>query len=101
MTRRRAERHKRLMLCAAVSILGPGLGRLLPMYSFGAGAPLVMFAAIAAFALAGPLTDLLVRKKIHPSSYWGVAAVLVSMVIIPPVAFSPIGGWLVGVVRLG
>ncbi|QQV78002.1 hypothetical protein H5J25_04470 [Sphingomonas aliaeris] len=48
MARRRSEWHKRLMLCATVSILGPGLGRLLPMDSFGAAAPLVMFAAIAA-----------------------------------------------------
>jgi hypothetical protein len=36
------------MLCATISILGPGLGRLLPMASFGKAAPLVMFGVILA-----------------------------------------------------
>lgn len=42
---------------------------------------------------------MIVRKKIHTAYYWGVAAVLLSMVIIPPVAFSPVGGWLLEVVQ--
>lgn len=90
--RRRAEWHRRLMLCATVSILGPGLGRLLPMDAFGAAAPLVMFGAIALFALAGPVMDLVTRRRIHPAYYWGVTAILLSMAIIPPIAFSPLGG---------
>lgn len=97
--RKRAEWHKRLMLCATISILGPGLGRLLPMDSFGAGAPLVMFGVIALFAFAGPVADLTVRRKVHPAYYWGVAAILISMAIIPPVAFSPIGGAALAIVR--
>jgi uncharacterized membrane protein YozB (DUF420 family) len=97
--RHRAEWHKRLMLCATVSILGPGLGRLLPMDKFGAAAPLVMFAAIALFAFAGPVADLVVRRRIHPAYYWGVAAILLSMAIIPPLAFSPPAGALLKLVR--
>jgi hypothetical protein len=65
--RRQAEWHKRLMLCATVSILGPGLGRLLPMDAFGAAAPAVMFGVILVFALAGPIADQIVRKRIHPA----------------------------------
>lgn len=87
------------MLCATISILGPGLGRLLLIDSFGAAAPLVMFGAIALFAFAGPVADLTVRRKIHPAYYWGVAAILVSMAIIPPIAFSPIGGTALSLVR--
>ena len=87
--RKQAEWHKRLMLCATVSILGPGLGRLLPMGSFGAAAPLVMFGAIALFAFAGPVADIVVRRRVHPAYYWGVTTILLSMVIIGPVAFSP------------
>ena len=90
--RHRAEWHKRLMLCATISILGPGLGRQLPMDSFGAAAPLVMFGAIALFAFAGPVVDLVIWRRIHSAYYWGVAAILGSMAIIPPVAFSPLGG---------
>jgi len=97
--RKRAEWHKRLMLCATVSILGPGLGRLLPMGSFGAAAPLVMFGVIALFAFAGPVVDLIVRRRIHHAYYWGVAAILISMAMIPPIAFSPPAGALLVIVR--
>lgn len=89
--RHRPEWHKRLMLCATISILGPGLGRLLPMGSFGAAAPLVMFGAIALFAFAGPVADLITRRRIHPAYYWGVTSILLSMVVIGPIAFSPVG----------
>ena len=87
--RRKAEWHKRLMLCATVSILGPGLGRLLPMDSFGKAAPLVMFGVIALFAFAGPVVDLIVRRRIHPAYYWGVGSILLSEILIGPLAFSP------------
>jgi hypothetical protein len=87
--RRKAEWHKRLMLCATISILGPGLGRLLPMGSFGQAAPLVMFAAILAFALAGPIVDLVVRKRVHAAYAWGVGAIVLSNLLIAPLAFSP------------
>lgn len=87
--RRQAEWHKRLMLCATVSILGPGLGRLLPMDAFGAAAPAVMFGVILVFALAGPIADQIVRKRIHPAYFWGVGAILLSDLLIGPLAFAP------------
>jgi hypothetical protein len=87
--RRTSEWHKRLMLCATVSILGPGVGRLLPMDSFGAFAPLVMFGVLAGFAFAGPVADLAVSRRIHPAYYWGVGAILISEVLIGPLAFAP------------
>jgi hypothetical protein len=87
--RRDPEWHKRLMLCATVSILGPGLGRLLPMDSFGAAGPLVLFAVNMLFALAGPVVDLRIRKAIHPAYAWGVGAIVLSTLLIPPLAFSP------------
>jgi hypothetical protein len=87
--RRNPEWHKRLMLCATISILGPGLGRLLPMDSFGAAAPLVMFGVIMLFALAGPVTDLFVRKRIHPAYAWGMGAIVFSNLLTAPLAFTP------------
>ncbi len=88
--RRQADWHKRLMLCATAAILGPGLGRFLPMSAFGAFAPLVMFAVNDAILLAGPVADLAVRRKVHPAYLWGVAAVVASQVLIGPLAFSPL-----------
>ena len=87
--RRQADWHKRLMLCATVSILGPGLGRFLPMDSFGAFAPLVMFGVILLYALAGPVYDLIMLRRVHPAYLWGVAAILISDILIGPLAFAP------------
>jgi uncharacterized membrane protein YozB (DUF420 family) len=99
--RRKAEWHKRLMLCATVSILGPGLGRLLPMDSFGAAAPLVMFGVIGLFAFAGPVFDLIVRRRVHRAYYWGVGVILLSEIAIGPIGFSPVGAAMLQAVRAG
>ena len=88
LLRRKADWHKRLMLCATVSILGPGLGRFLPMDSFGALAPLVMFGVIGLYALAGPAFDLVTLRRVHPAYIWGVATILISEIAIGPLAFA-------------
>ncbi|UAK24394.1 hypothetical protein [Sphingomonas nostoxanthinifaciens] len=89
LLRRRREWHKRLMLCATISILGPGLGRLLPMGSFGAAAPLVMFAAILSFGAAGMIADRVVRGRVHPAYLWGLGVIVLSDVAIGPLGFAP------------
>lgn len=88
--RRSAEWHKRLMLCATIAITSQALGRLLPMDSFGAAAPLILFGVVDLLALVGPAVDLAVRRRIHPAYYWGVGAILLMEAIIPPLAFSPL-----------
>jgi uncharacterized membrane protein YozB (DUF420 family) len=87
--RRKAEWHKRLMLCATVSILGPGFGRLVVMGDFGKAAPVLIFGAVALVSFAGPIMDLIVRKRIHPAYFWGVGAILISIALIGPLAFAP------------
>ena len=89
MMRRKAEWHKRLMLCATISILGPAIGRLLPMELFGRGAPVVMFGVIVLFGLAGPAYDLVIRRRVHPAYLWGITTILVSMIVTGPLAFTP------------
>jgi uncharacterized membrane protein YozB (DUF420 family) len=97
--RKKAEWHKRLMLCATISILGPGLGRLLPMESFGRAAPMVMFAAILVFGMAGPIYDVVIRRRVHPAYIWGVSTIIVSMVITGPIAFTPAARALAGFIH--
>ena len=87
--RKSSEWHKRLMLCATASILAPGLGRFLPMASFGAVAPLVMFAVADLITFAGPVADLIVRRRIHPAYYWGVGAILGYELLIGPLGLAP------------
>jgi uncharacterized membrane protein YozB (DUF420 family) len=99
MRRKNAEWHKRLMLCATISILGPGVGRLLPMESFGRAAPLVMFAVILVFGLAGPLYDMIIRRRVHPAYIWGVSTIVVSMLITGPIAFTPAAKALTAFIR--
>lgn len=99
MLRKKAEWHKRLMLCATISILGPGIGRLLPMESFGRAAPMVMFAAILVFGLAGPIYDMIIRRRVHPAYIWGVSTIVLSMVVTGPIAFTPAASALAAFIR--
>jgi hypothetical protein len=59
------------------------------MDSFGVAAPLVMFGALALFAFAGPVVDLIVSRRVHPAYFWSVGAILLSEVLIGPLAFAP------------
>lgn len=80
--RRKAEVHKRLMLLASFSIVGPALARLAdwPVSPGGSGArPLygivglvVLFGSLLAF-------DVLQRRRPHPVSAIGVVAILVGL----------------------
>lgn len=97
--RKRAEWHKRLMLCATISILGPGVGRLLPMELFGRAAPVVMFGVIMLFCLVGPIYDLIVLRRVHPAYLWSVSAILISMLLTGPLAFLPMTQALVHLIR--
>jgi len=95
--RRNVEWHKRLMYCACASIIGPGLGRFLPMDQFGRAAPLVLFAANDLVLLAGPLADQIVRRRVHPAYVWGVSTVILWEIAIAPLAFSLPAAWAVHV----
>jgi hypothetical protein len=77
--RRNAQAHKRLMLMGTVGgLVGPGVARL----PFAAGRPPVIGVLALAFLLAGPVYDLVTRRRVHPAYLWGGALALIS---IPPV----------------
>ncbi len=74
--RRRPDWHKRLMLCAAIIVIGPGLERSMPVFLFGPHWYMIVDAGLLAIALIGPGTDLITRRRIHPAYFYGVGAIL-------------------------
>jgi FtsH-binding integral membrane protein len=94
--RRNSQAHKRLMLMAtAGTLVGPGVSRL----PFASGKPPVIGALALAFLLAGPVYDLVTRRRVHPAYLWGG---LMAIAAIPPVvvqlsataAWHSIASWL-------
>jgi hypothetical protein len=89
LMRGRPQAHKRLMVMATVGGLGPpGIARL-PLVA--GHLPAVALIAIA-FLLAGPIYDLVTRRRVHPAYIVGFA---VSMLGTPPVVelLSTSGAW--------
>jgi hypothetical protein len=77
--RRNAQTHKRLMVMAtAGALVGPGVSRL----PFASGRPGLIAMIVLAFMLAGPLYDLITRRRVHQAYVWSV---LLAFVAVPPV----------------
>lgn len=74
--RRHSAWHKRLMLCAAIVIVVPGLERAMPIPSFGTDWSYIVDAVVDALALAGPAFDLITTRRVHPAYLWGVGAII-------------------------
>jgi hypothetical protein len=72
--RHRSEAHKRLMLLAMASLLGPAISR----WPMAVGRPLVIVGALFLFVAAMPVSDWLARRRLHPVSVWGGLALLAS-----------------------
>lgn len=84
--------HRRLMFCAFAVLLGPGLGRLLPMpllipYGWWIGSILVpmLFPAI------GMIADKRRYGRVHPAWLMGIGLVLVLQVLADAVGYSDWG----------
>ena len=70
LKRRDREAHQRLMLLAViVGLTGAGIGRLITFGVSVAALSLINFALL----FAGPVYDLVTRRRIHPVYVWGVA----------------------------
>ncbi len=87
---RQGEWHKRLMLCASIVVMVPGLERGMPIPLFGAVWPIVVDGVVDLLALAGPAVDLLVRGRVHPAYLWGVGAIVGTQLVVDALAFSPV-----------
>jgi hypothetical protein len=89
--RRRTDWHRRLHFCAMSILLGPGLGRLLPM-------PLLMpwawewtLGVSVLFPLVAMALDLRREGRVHPAWLAGLAGVAVMFVVTEALTYSPAG----------
>ena len=88
--RRRPEWHKRLLLCASIAVIVPGLERAGPFFLLGSAWPYAVDGIIDLIALAGPIVDLAARRRIHPAYLWGVGSLLLGQIVVDLLAPSPV-----------
>ena len=80
--RRNPQAHKRLMLMATASgLVGPGVSRL----PFVSGQAPVIGLLVLAFLFAGPVYDLVTRRRVHQAYLWSLP---LAFAAIPPVIAS-------------
>lgn len=92
LLRRRTEWHRRLHFCAMAILVGPGVGRLLPMPLLAPWAWEVTFATCLLFPLAGIVADLRREGRFHPAWGWGLASMLGLLLVTEAITYSPVGG---------
>lgn len=85
--RRQPDSHRRLMLLGSIAIVGQATQRIGFMIGFAPLGPLSL--PVLLFTLIAH--DLWSRRRIHPATLWGIAVLMVSLVLTPVVARSPIG----------
>jgi hypothetical protein len=80
--------HRRLMLCGAVQVMPPGIGRLLPLPLMGTWILWSIWLAMMLYLSVAVAYDLLTRGKVHPAYLWGVGVITVTVAVMRPIAFS-------------
>ncbi len=89
--RRQTDWHRRLHFCAMTLLLGPAIGRLLPGPLLTPWAFEAAFAATMVFPAAGVIADLRRDGRVHPAWWWGIAAIVATLLAIEAITFGPIG----------
>jgi hypothetical protein len=96
--RRRSDIHKRLMLLATLSILGPGINRIPLAFIKHGGIPVTLL-LLDACVIAVIATDTFRNRRLHPAFAWGgsllVAAMWLAYLGEQTLAWRHFGTWLV------
>ncbi len=87
-SRRRAGWHKRLMLCASLVVVLPGLERAMPLQLFGSRWPFAVDGVLDTIALAGPAADLIARGRVHPAYLWASGCIVAGQIAVYMLATS-------------
>lgn len=99
--RRRNEWHRRLMIVGMATIMGPSLGRLIPLPLLIPYAGWAVFAGMMLFPVAGAIHDRRRRGAVHPAWWYGLALMLAMQVSIETLGASAIGRAVHGMVAAG
>lgn len=99
--RRHTDWHRRLHFCAMATLLGPAIGRLLPMpllipWAWEATLPFVLL-----FPFVAAIADVRRNGQVHPAFVRGIAVIAASMLMTEAVAYSPVGAALYRAVTAG
>jgi hypothetical protein len=87
--RQRTDWHRRLMLCAAIQIMTPGIGRLLPLPLLGTWIIWAIWLVMLVFIAIAMTYDLFTRRKVHPAYLWGFGVITLAVALMRPLAFTP------------
>ncbi|MEG3174826.1 hypothetical protein U1872_01180 [Sphingomonas sp. RB3P16] len=99
--RRATQWHRRLHYSGMALLLGPALGRLLPMPLLAPYAYEVDFLAVMVFPLIGIVADIRRSGKVHPAWWWGTGAIVGSTLLVELITFSALGASLYAMVVAG
>lgn len=99
--RRQTDWHRRLHFCGMALLIGPGVGRLLPMPFLPPWAWEATVAVCLLFPLVGMAADLRRSGRVHPAWLWGVGAMLASVALTEAITYGPAGGALYAAVTAG
>jgi hypothetical protein len=91
LLRRSTDWHRRLHYSAMAILLGPGVGRLLPMPLLAPWAWEATAVMTVLFPVIGMIVDLRKTRRIHPAWYWGLGVQVAMIVAIEAVTWSPVG----------
>lgn len=99
--RRRTDWHRRLHFSGMAMMVGPGVGRILPMPLLAPWAWEASFLVCLIFPVAGMIADLRRSGRVHPAWFVGLAVTFGVLVGTEAIAYSPAGTALYNVVAAG
>jgi len=80
-----AAAHKRLMVYATLMLIGPAAGRIPELFD---RSPMLTVPIVLSLQLTPLVHDLIVHRRVHPATWFGMAMVLVAIVVILGVSGS-------------
>lgn len=99
--RRQTDWHRRLHFCGMALLIGPGVGRLLPMPFLPPWAWEATMVVCLLFPLVGMAADLRRSGRVHPAWLWGVGAMLATVALTEAITYGPVGERLYETVAAG